>query len=255
MFLNLLCFGNLCIQFWTGVCVESEAWWWNNRVLCKSIAGFIVATESIFTPLLGTLKTHWGLGVRFKPSENAARDNVFWRGLTTESAKVSELTWNHPQSQCHSVDNVLAFMYKLSWMNPMHRIVWKLSAIWNAWNSIVGKTYSAEMQKIRKCIFKSQYSVSLLFNPNSGGCGRCYSCSWKIAGWELFFCLGKKYRSIIERKNKNLFHGNITQILHYCAKVYVVHSKPGGNTFPMWKLTSLSSYSCLASWKALLTIF
>ena len=34
-------------------------------------------TEYYVNQSQGTLKAHWGLGVRFKPSENAARENVF----------------------------------------------------------------------------------------------------------------------------------------------------------------------------------
>jgi len=195
IFLNPLCFGNLWVQFWTGVRVESEAWWWNNRVLCKSIAGFIVATESIFTPLLGTLKTHWGLGVRLKPSENAARENLFWGGLTTEYAKVPELTWIHPQSQCHFVNSALAFMYKLSWLNPMHRIVWKLSAIWNAWNSIVGKTYSAEMH----C---TSGNVSLKVSTLC----HCFSIPTQVGAGGVSLVLGKlrveSWSSVLEKMQK-----------------------------------------------------
>lgn len=61
--------------------------------------------------------------------------------------------------------------------------------------------------------------------------------------------------SIIGLNNRNLFLGNITKVLHYYAKIYMVQSKPGGDSFPIWRLNSLSSYSCLASWKALLTIY
>lgn len=171
--------------------VESEACWWNNRVLCKSIAGFIVATESIFTPLLGTLKTHWGLGVRFKPSENAARENVFWGGLTTESAKVPELTWIHPQSQCHSVDYVQIIVNE---SNALH-CVETLSAIWNAWNSIVGKTYSAEMHCTSENV---SLKVSTLCH--------CFSIPTQVGVGGVSLVLGKlrvkSWSSVLEKIQK-----------------------------------------------------